>query len=251
MAKRAWAGPPYRRVAQHEVQAPRLQGLSRLELLVWLEARVGRQSTRLGLGRFSPALCAEDLGVDVAGVIQALTELCSVLNWRFDQQARWLLIPEALPAAWDGSPDQIAGYRREAERDNPPPALLEAWSRLVSTLTPDHHEDHGGDLPPDHHEDHGGDSTRTRTRTRISTPAAPQAPQRSRSALAVVPPERANWRTECADLGHEPRCQSPGQHEIRKIVAAGGCQHPGVCPSIEGHKKRIALEGTAVEATCA
>lgn len=45
----------------------------------------------------------------------------------------------------------------------------------------------------------------------------------------AVAPGRAEWRLECEALAHDPACQTPQLHELRKAIFQDGCQHPGVC----------------------
>jgi hypothetical protein len=152
-----WAGPLYRRVAVKE--AEQLRGCSELELRLWVEARIGPQSARLGVGRFSPAMAAEDLGVTPAELRAALATLCRRLSWRYEESTRWLYVPSALVVAWDGSPAQLTGYKREVERLDPPATLMEQFAANVARLlgndqtSPEASRgartDHRGDLSPE------------------------------------------------------------------------------------------------------
>lgn len=124
----------YRRVGQSEVGNARARGLSDFQLSVWADSRMGQQSSRLGLGRHSVALQAEDLGRPIEDVRSALSTVCEALGWTYDASNRWLFIPEVLRVTWDGSPDQLTGYRREIERQAPPPALLAKFDEVVALL---------------------------------------------------------------------------------------------------------------------
>jgi hypothetical protein len=55
-----------------------------------------------------------------------------------------------------------------------------------------------------------------------------------------------SWREQCRELAHEPACNSADAHELRKLVAANGCGHPGVCQSHGQHAQRVADEQTKV-----
>ena len=129
---RKWNGPTYRRVAIAEAQ--RVRDFSHLELRVWIEARMGRQSARLGCGEFSPARLAEDLDHPNEDTRAAFAHVCAALGWTYDAVNRWLLIPDALAVAWDGSADQLTGYRREIERQAPPIELLKRFDVVVAQL---------------------------------------------------------------------------------------------------------------------
>src|SRR5689334_13529393 len=132
--QRKWDGPAYRRVGVAEAESSRVRQLSDSDFRIRTLAREGYQSARLGLGRFSVAALAEELGRPIEEVREGFTRVCESLGWTFDPEARWLLIPEALEASVDGSPDQMDGYLKAVLAQSPPPALFQKLEARATQL---------------------------------------------------------------------------------------------------------------------
>lgn len=125
-----WSGALYRRVALREIDAVRT--LSPLARDLWREARMGPQSARHGVSRFSIAMAGEDLGAPLEDVRAALAELVEQLGWTWD--GRWLFVPHALAVSIDGSEAQVTGLAREVELLAPPPEILRAFTLAAEEL---------------------------------------------------------------------------------------------------------------------
>jgi hypothetical protein len=130
-----WAGPIYRRVAVNELHNPKLKQLGDLHHRIWAECRLGLQSHRFGVCRFSIAHLAEDLGRDDIAIVRtAFLELVDALGWYYDAPTRWLFIPETLKVSWDGGPTQFLGFKREIARLAPPAELLKRFLDVAEHL---------------------------------------------------------------------------------------------------------------------
>ena len=85
--------PRYRKIDPRIWNDEKFRALSREEKLIALYVLTA-QSNRLGFFKFSKALAAEDLNMPVETFAKGFEKVCKALAWRFDSEARVLLIPK-------------------------------------------------------------------------------------------------------------------------------------------------------------
>lgn len=85
--------PRYRKIDPRIWNDEKFRALSREEKLIALYVLTA-QSNRLGFFKFSKALAAEDLNLPVETFAKGFEKVCKALAWRFDPEARVLLIPK-------------------------------------------------------------------------------------------------------------------------------------------------------------
>jgi len=85
--------PRYRKIDPRIWNDEKFRALSREEKLIALYVLTA-QSNRLGFFRFSKALAAEDLNMPVETFAKGFEKVCKALAWRFDEEARVLLVPK-------------------------------------------------------------------------------------------------------------------------------------------------------------
>lgn len=85
--------PRYRKIDPRIWNDEKFRALSREEKLIALYVLTA-QSNRLGFFKFSKALAAEDLNMPVETFAKGFEKVCKALAWRFDPEARVLLIPK-------------------------------------------------------------------------------------------------------------------------------------------------------------
>jgi hypothetical protein len=83
----------YRKIDPRIWNDEKFRALSREEKLIALYVLTA-QSNRLGFFKFSKALAAEDLNMPVETFSKGFDKVCKALAWRFDEEARVLLIPK-------------------------------------------------------------------------------------------------------------------------------------------------------------
>lgn len=222
-SRQRWTGPHYRRVELTFITSAAVAAFNELELRLAWYARTGKQSARGGLGPFSLGMAAEDLMRPLEDVKASMDRVCASLGWKFDAAARWLLIPQAIAVSWDGSPTQLTGFLRDLDRADAPAGLRAEFEALVTALQSvrDTQGDTKGDTKAVARGVPRGSSTRTRTRTR--THGAPAGAFASQQGPRAVPrsgrtePKAAPWRSQCSAIGHEPRCSTHSEHQLRLV----------------------------------
>lgn len=85
--------PRYRKIDPRIWNDEKFRALSREEKLIALYVLTA-QSNRLGFFKFSKALAAEDLNMPVETFAKGFEKVCKALAWRFDSEARVILIPK-------------------------------------------------------------------------------------------------------------------------------------------------------------
>jgi len=128
----------YRKIDPRIWNDEKFRALSREEKLIALYVLTA-QSNRLGFFKFSKALAAEDLNMPVETFSKGFDKVCKALAWRFDEEARVLLIPKWFRYNCPDNPNTLKSCLEDLH-DLPRTPLVSEFALCVQYLPQTLHE---------------------------------------------------------------------------------------------------------------